>query len=97
MKEQLEILQKEFLAGLAELKSEAALKELENEFLGKKGKLKAILAGVKDLSIEEKKTVGVAANELKKSFVEKLEAKAVELEEQAFAAIEEKEALDVTV
>ncbi len=55
MEKQLETLQAEFTASLALIKSEAELKELEGEYLGKKGKLKAILAGVKDLSIEDKK------------------------------------------
>lgn len=97
MEKQLETLMQDFSAGLDKVSSEAALKELENEYLGKKGKLKAILAGVKDLSIEDKKTVGVKANEMKKQFIVDLEKKAAEIELAAFAQIEADEAIDVTI
>ncbi len=97
MKEQLDILGADFMAALAEVKSAEALKELESEYLGKKWKLKAILAGVKDLSIEDKKTIGVAANTMKNDFLSALANKAVEIEEAHFAQIEEKEALDVSL
>jgi phenylalanyl-tRNA synthetase alpha chain len=97
MNEQLETLQIEFKASLTQVKNELELKELESDYLGKKGKLKAILAGVKDLSIEDKKTIGVKANEMKKEFIATLEMKAGEIELAAFAQIESNEAIDVTV
>jgi phenylalanyl-tRNA synthetase alpha chain len=97
MEKQLEILMSDFSAGLAEVNNEAELKQLESEYLGKKGKLKAILAGVKDLSIEDKKTIGVKANEMKKEFIASLEKKSVEIEIAAFAQIEADEAIDVTI
>lgn len=97
MKDQLEILQAEFTTALNNITSLETLKELESEYLWKKWKLKAILAGVKDLSIEDKKTIWVAANTMKNDFVSALEAKAVEIEEAHFAQIEEKEAIDVTL
>lgn len=97
MKEQLQTLQADFTAALANISTQESLKELETEYLGKKGKLKAILAGVKDLSIEDKKTIGVAANEMKKDFIETLSQKSSQLELAAFAQIEEDEAIDVTI
>lgn len=97
MKEQLETLQAEFTTSLETVQSEEALKQLESEYLGKKGKLKAILAGVKDLSIEDKKTIGVKANEMKKEFIVTLLEKAEEIELATFAQIEADEAIDVTV
>jgi len=97
MKQQLEILSKDFLSALEAIGSTEALKELESEYLGKKWKLKSILAGVKDLSIEDKKTIWVAANTMKNEFISALEAKAAEIEEAYFAQIEEKEALDVSL
>lgn len=97
MKEQLETLQVEFTVSLEAVQSEEALKQLESEYLGKKGKLKAILAGVKDLSIEDKKTIGVKANEMKKEFIVTLLGKAEEIELATFAQIEADEAIDVTV
>jgi phenylalanyl-tRNA synthetase alpha chain len=97
MNEQLETLMQDFSKSLSEVKSEVSLKELETDYLGKKGKLKAILAGVKDLSIEDKKTIGVKANEMKKDFIVKLGEKAAEIEVAAFAQIEADEAIDVTI
>lgn len=97
MIEQLQKLESDFHTSLDSVNSPEALKELEGEYLGKKGKLKSILAGVKDLSIEEKKTVGVAANEMKNSFIQKLEKKAQEIEDAYFSEIEAKEAIDVSI
>jgi len=97
MNEQLQQLELDFKQALESIKTEADLKDLESEYLGKKGKLKAILAGVKDLSIEDKKTIGVKANEMKKEFISSLEKKAAEVELAAFAQIEEDEALDVSI
>jgi phenylalanyl-tRNA synthetase alpha chain len=97
MNEKLQQLEQDFSSALSGVNSEASLKELEQDYLGKKGKLKAILAGVKDLSIEDKKTVGVKANEMKKAFIATLEKKAGEIELAAFAQIEEDEAIDVTI
>ena len=65
MKEQLNTLKDNFIKSLEEVNNETELKELENDYLGKKGQLKAILAGIKDLSIEDKKTIWVEANSLK--------------------------------
>jgi len=97
MRDELKKLELAFQDGLNEVTTQEALKELEWEYLGKKGKLKAILAGVKDLSIEDKKTIGVAANEMKNDFIASLEKKAQEIELSYFAEIESKEAIDVTV
>ncbi|MBM9576598.1 phenylalanine--tRNA ligase subunit alpha [Leptospira sp. 201903070] len=46
--------------------SEEDLDKNKNDFIGKKGKLTAVLKNVASLSIEEKKTVGQKANELSK-------------------------------
>jgi len=57
MEEKLKKLEEEFQSALKNIQTPEALKELETEYLGKKGKLKSILGGIKDLSIEEKKTI----------------------------------------
>jgi len=57
MEKQLENMQSLFSEELANITNEAELKELESRFLGKKGELKKILAGMKDLSVEEKKSI----------------------------------------
>ncbi len=97
MKEQLQTLQADFSAALANITTQEALKDLESEYLGKKGKLKAILSWVKDLSIEDKKTVWVAANTMKNEFLQALVNKAQQIEDAHFAEIEWKEAIDVTL
>lgn len=56
------------IEALEALKKASSVQELENvydTYLGKKGQLKAILASLGDRSIEEKKTIGKAANDLK--------------------------------
>ncbi len=97
MTEELKKLQTDFAAALENITTQEALKELESEYLGKKGKLKAILSGVKDLSIEDKKTVGVAANQLKNECIAAIAQKTQELEDSYFSEIEDKEAIDVTI
>lgn len=97
MLEELKQLEQSFLTAITSISDETALKELQDEYLGKKWKLKAILAGVKDLSPEDKKTVWVSANTLKNTFLQALEDKTLELEEQKYAQIEEKEAIDVSI
>jgi len=97
MKEKLQNLKKEFLEQLDKINSAEELKELENSFLGKKWSLKEILKWIKDLSIEEKKTIWVEANVLKNELLELIKQKNIELEQKLFNDIEEKEAIDVTL
>jgi len=97
MNEELQKLQSAFEGALKDIQTPEAIKELENEYLGKKWKLKAILAGVKDLSIEEKKTIWVAANGMKNEFIEALSNKSQEIEDAYFEKIEAEEKIDVTI
>ena len=97
MDEKLKQLEQDFQEALKNIQTPEALKDLETEYLGKKGKLKAILGGIKDLSIEEKKTIWVAANELKESFIASLKSVVADLENTYFSKIEDEEAIDVTV
>ncbi len=97
MNEQLEWLQKEFEVCLENVSSREMLKDLEADFLWKKGKLKKILWWIKDLSIEEKKTFGVASNECKKNMIASLESKWKDLDKKAFDEVWETEAIDVSL
>jgi phenylalanyl-tRNA synthetase alpha chain len=96
MKQQLENLKNEFIESIATINSPETLENLEKDFLGKKGKLNDILKGIKDLSNEDKKTVGPEANKLKVFIGEQIEKKQAELEEAKYAKIEEEERIDVT-
>ena len=55
-------------------------------YLGKKGSITALLKGMKDLSVEEKKTFGAEVNTLKEYATNKLEEKTAELKEKEIAA-----------
>ena len=75
MKDQLTQLQKEALAALASVDTLDGLVELRNSFLGKKGQLTTILKGVKDLSPEDKATIGKESNDLRKELLAAFEAR----------------------
>jgi len=74
-----------------------AAEELEKKFIGKSGALKAILAGLKDLSVDEKKIIGPEANKLKVFIETAIADKKVAIEEAGYAEMAEKEAIDVTL
>jgi len=97
MQTKLDNLKKSFLEDLKKLEKVEEIFELQNKFLGKKWELKAILAGLKDLSIEEKKSIGQSSNLLKKFILDSLEQKKLELEKKAFEKIWEEEAIDVSL
>jgi len=68
MQAQLEQLQVEVLEAIQSCATEADLITYKNDILGKKGRLTDILKGVKDLSAEQKATVGKMSNDMKKAF-----------------------------
>lgn len=65
MLNRLQTLEQDSLVQISALASEASLIDLRNAILGKNGSLTELLKGVKDLSDEDKKTVGKAINECK--------------------------------
>ncbi|EKO17237.1 phenylalanine--tRNA ligase subunit alpha [Leptospira kirschneri] len=66
LSEELDSIYKEAIQKIGSSISEEDLDKNKNDFIGKKGKLTAVLKNVVSLSIEEKKTVGQKANELSK-------------------------------
>ncbi len=79
MKEKLQELRQEALDAVMKAADTQSLDELGKSFLGKKGALTAMLKGIKDLSVEEKKVVGKMTNDIKKEFELALEQRAQEL------------------
>ncbi len=74
-------LQKEFDSQLQQITSLDALTELEKNFLGRKsGKLNDVLKSLKDLSAEERREVGPAAQKLKQHIEHAIAQKRIELE-----------------
>lgn len=74
--------------------------ELENakaQFLGKTGRLTALMKGMAQLSVEEKKTRGAAINESKQAVEAALNARRQALADEELAVQLRAEALDVTL
>ncbi|MCL2121742.1 MAG: phenylalanine--tRNA ligase subunit alpha [Clostridiales bacterium] len=79
MKEKADALWKEFLDKLEEVYDREALENLRIAFLGKKGFLAGLMAELRQVSPEEKKTAGMVINTLKENVQEKLKDKTEEL------------------
>jgi len=97
MKDKLVQLKVDFEVELGNVGTLVAAEELEKKFIGKSGVLKAILAGLKDLSVDEKKIIGPEANKLKVFIEAAIAEKKVAIEEAGYAEMAEKEAIDVTL
>jgi phenylalanyl-tRNA synthetase alpha chain len=63
--EKLQEMMNEFEAGIGSVESLPAMAQFKAEYLGKKGRLKALMSGMRDLSPEERSSFGAAANEAK--------------------------------
>ena len=83
------------LEGIRNIKNEGELFDFEKKYLGRKSEFVGILKGLKDLSQDERKTVGEAANAAKNEIIEVLEAKKQDLKKSGFDF--EKERIDVTI
>lgn len=84
----------------AELDQIRSLRELEDwrvRYLGRKGHLTAILRGLSQLTIEERKSVGAQANETKAALESFYDAKAESLKEQEIAQKLERSRIDLTL
>jgi len=73
------------------------VKKIEVKYFGRQGLFNEIMRSLKDLNIEEKKTVGRVANEIKKDFQVLAEKRYIEIEYDRLNNIAEEEWLDVTV
>ncbi|MCR4314470.1 MAG: phenylalanine--tRNA ligase subunit alpha [Candidatus Uhrbacteria bacterium] len=67
MKNQLEQLKKEFVELVDKVVDREALEEMKVQFLGRKGKLNAMMKEMASLADEERKLVGAVANEVKQA------------------------------
>lgn len=73
MKKELEKIKQEILEQLKAVKDSDAFRELELEYLSRKGKLTNLLKGLKDLDVQDRKEIGKLANEIKKEVQEKFQ------------------------
>jgi len=97
MESQLKKIKEEALLALKAIKNSQALEDFENKFLGRKsGKLTELMKGLGDLSVDVKKVVGQAANEVKSALEKALTEKKMELSVGEWNEKLKKETVDVT-
>ncbi len=88
----LDTIHAEALSAIAGITDEASLEEVRVAFLGKKGRLTAAAAGMRDVPAEQKKDVGQKLNEVREAILAGLEGTAAELlarkDAAAFAGID---------
>ena len=90
MLQKLEEIREEFTSRLTQVSSMPGMAQFKADYLGKKGKLNSLMGGMRDLSVEEKKTFGARANEIKQEMAEAIEQRSREIElEQINAALAE--------
>jgi phenylalanyl-tRNA synthetase alpha chain len=77
--------------------SPESLKEIEREFLGKKGAVAALLASIPNLPPAQRPDVGKNANILKKSIQQALDERGAELAESSLSAERKGEGFDPTL
>lgn len=79
MKEKLEEIKTKGLEKIKNVKTIAELEEVRKELTGKKSELSEVLKSMKDLPVEEKKTIGMMATEIKNTFLSNLQEKEEEI------------------
>lgn len=97
MLDTLKSLEAEALAQIPGLKSEQEVYDFRNSVLGKNGSLTGVLKGIKDLSVEDKQTVGKVSNELRDRLTAAFEARLAGIAEERVEERLKNEFEDVTV
>ena len=94
--DKIENLREEAETEIEQINSEEEYKQVKSKFLGKKSELNKIFRHFKDLSDDEKKQVGKAANDLKKDLNQLLEEREKELQQKKVEA-SINESFDITL
>ncbi|UFP94595.1 phenylalanine--tRNA ligase subunit alpha [Gloeobacter morelensis] len=97
MQQQLDALQLEALKAIREAADLTTLERIRVDFLGKKGKLSALLGGMARLPAEERPVVGALVNQVKARVEEALAAQQTHLQDQLIELRLDAETLDVTM
>jgi len=97
MKEQLKSIAEETLSMLDKVTDIKSLEEIRVMFLGKKGKLTAILKGMGALSAEERPVIGQIANDVRKRLEEAIQDAKTKLVKKERAEKISREVIDVTM
>jgi len=97
MKSKIEKLKSEMLSTLKKAENHDAVRDLEVKYLGRKGDFNDIMKSLKDLSDDEKRTVGKLANMTKTELEVAIQKRYIELESAKLGKIVDTEWIDVTV
>jgi len=82
MQEKLEEIRKSAKKEIEEIDNQDQLEAFRRKFLARKGELSSILRKLKDLSLEERKKIGILANQVKKEITDLIEEKNRKLEQE---------------
>ena len=82
---------------LVSVLEQASLQQLKANYLGKKGLIASVMGNLKDLSIEQRKELGMKSNQVKQALEALFEAKRKELEEKIINEKLANETIDVTL
>ncbi len=96
MPDQLSDLRDQALRTLDQASTPKQIEEWRIAYLGRKGRLTQVLRGIAGLPVEERRTVGAQANELKRLLEQRLHERTAALQ-QAAGALAQREAIDVTL
>ncbi|MDC7124427.1 MAG: phenylalanine--tRNA ligase subunit alpha [Spirochaetales bacterium] len=96
MLQKLEEVKKEFESGISSIRSLPDMAQFKADFLGKKGKLNALMSGMRDLAVEEKKAFGSKANEVKQVMLAAIEEQGRKIEVEQINAKLEKNRQDIS-
>ncbi|MBI5411816.1 phenylalanine--tRNA ligase subunit alpha [Candidatus Peregrinibacteria bacterium] len=97
MQEQIKTIKETIIKAIHSVTDEAALRELEVRYFGRKGAFNEILKGLATLSDDEKRVVGKMANETKKELEAAIVTQRSKLQSSQLGAIAETEWMDMTV
>ena len=95
MKDELDAIRTDALAEVANVSDEATLEQFRIQYLGKKGRLTAVAAGMRDVPKEDKAAVGKLLNETRQAITAAVDEVAVKLVEAQDAKVAE--GIDVTL
>src|ERR1700730_10975389 len=95
--QQLEQLQRDAEAALAQANSSEAIRAWHSEYLGRKGRLTGILRNLGNLSGEERPIVGKVANEVKTALEQALQERQAAIEQAEMMAARSATTVDVTL
>ena len=97
MKEKLDGIVSDAISRLAEAKDPDALNAVRVEVLGKKGQLKELMKGMKDVAAEDRPKIGQMVNEARDRVTEQIEKRKKEIDLEIMEARMAAETIDVTL